>query len=162
MIVLSILGIWVSKGAGFRFSLILYTIITLCVIAVLGFVAAVSLMVGNGHLPLGLHGILEQAWENTVANNKDKACKIQRDLACFGFSDNSCVGCGVSNTSGIQNCSAVQSPRCPICQNAEPDTSVGCFGAIVNSTRQYCTPTGVASAAGGGLLLVDLGVVYTL
>lgn len=167
LVVASVLGVCAAKAtASGGISRILvvsvYTIVLIVILVALIFIASVVLLLTKGKSPLGLEGILEQAWMNTVATERNDACRLQSDFECFGFHDNFCVGCGKFNSSGLRDCSAEQAPYCPICPDTLPTTTTGCYGAIVNATKGYYTPIGISSAVVAGVLLFDGVVVCAL
>lgn len=167
MVVASILGICVAKASDPRgvariFVVSIYTLVLVVIIGTLIFIASVVLLLAKGKSPLGIESALESAWINTVAIEKDAACRLQSDFECFGFSENFCVGCGTFNSSDIRDCSAEQAPQCPICPDTLSSTTTGCYEAIINATKGYYIPIGISSSAVAGVLLFDAVLVCAL
>lgn len=163
LVIASILGVCVAKAGNFRLvAVIIYTLILMVIIGALILWLPWCSCFAKGNLLWELKDMLESAWINTVAVEKDDACQIQEDFACFGFNDNFCVGCGAFNSSDIRDCSEEQAPQCPICLETLPNTTRGCYGALVNATQRYYNPIGTSSAVVAGVLLFDAVVVFAI
>eukprot|EP00188_Purpureofilum_apyrenoidigerum_P002848 Plantae.Rhodophyta-Purpureofilum_apyrenoidigerum.ctg2902.p1 GENE.Plantae.Rhodophyta-Purpureofilum_apyrenoidigerum.ctg2902~~Plantae.Rhodophyta-Purpureofilum_apyrenoidigerum.ctg2902.p1 ORF type:complete len:239 (+),score=43.90 Plantae.Rhodophyta-Purpureofilum_apyrenoidigerum.ctg2902:187-903(+) len=136
-----------SRGCCGIFMASLFTVLMLALLAVLIFVAVVSFKIVRQGNVASLESDSRAAWERAMTDPQytDNLCQIQQDYNCRGFDDGDC---------------AVQGNMCPTCPDSNTNVMTGCFNAVINEYQKVYRPAGIVSSAMGGLVLLDLLVVW--
>lgn len=163
MAVTAAMAVIVAKAKSFRPVLkILYTVFACAILALLLFISVVSFLLLKRKNPLGVETFLETSWKNTVATAKDDACKVQKELSCYGFRDDFCVGCWSFNNTNERVCSKEQTPSCPKCDGTSVAMTDGCYSQLLRTVAVAYRPLGIVSAIFAGVVLLDIVVACAL
>lgn len=131
------------------------TLILLCgtgIVILLMMTVTSLLFVSNGG-PKFIDDALEQSWENTVeSSNYLAACRLQNANGCFGWKDNSCLGCRPTVDGNDTGCHPSQYSVCPRCFRSTPARRVT---SMAGGGDAPVSAVGV----GGGAQLSDVVVV---
>lgn len=161
-ILISMIGVAVSKSSGRCLFLVIYMVLLLSVIVALVMLSVFLLQLSSGKTLFSLDKKLESAWETTVTKDKEAACKIQVDYDCFGFSDGFCAGCGRLNSEGQRVCEADKVRQCPVCDGTLAGNERGCYDEILGRTKSVWRPIGIGAAVLAAVLLLDVVIVCAI
>lgn len=150
VIVTTIVSSTTTTGSSARRSRL--TLILLCStgVVILLMMTVTSLLFVSSAGPKFVEDALEQSWENTVgSSNYLAACKLQNANGCFGWKDNSCVGCRPTVDGNYTGCAASQVAICPRCF----------YRATTRTIGRHDSPVSAAAVLGGDDDISDVVVV---
>lgn len=140
-------------GKSFR---VLYILMALIIIAVLIFVATISLLIVRKRDSATVNEFVTEAWERTVQNDPEAICAIEEKFSCRGFSDSGeCENenCPLGNCEGTTECA-----RC----NVENNATVGCWEQIKEDLNNVYLPVGIVTSVLAAVVLVDIFITCAL
>lgn len=139
IILIAIAASLTPSGSGARKLRLALIFLTTIAIVILLMMTITGLLFATSGPPF-ISNALEQSWRNTVSSPSfGVACHVQRVNGCFGWADNSCVGCRPLISGDYTGCSAEQRLVCPTCFQRTRSP--------VNASR-LMHPTSPASASG--------------
>ncbi|KAJ8907564.1 hypothetical protein NDN08_007675 [Rhodosorus marinus] len=160
LMVISLVGLLAFKGGCCGIVLkVVYVILLVVVLAVLVFIAVITLKFATGKDGPIIQDAALNSWQASVTNSEftDTTCQIQQEYQCAGFFDNDCTGCDPSIPS---TCTETQLMRCPVC-NPDTDPSLpGCYTAVTDEYSSLYLPIGITSAVLGGFAVADMIAIW--
>lgn len=161
-LILTGLGALIALGRGclggvFKVAYVLVALVIMLALVAVSGLSWYLLAKGNDN---GLSNFVENGWKNTLANDKDDICAIEKRYQCRGFNNDDCKACptGVGSS-----CTPDSRKLCAPCTEGSTQfVGNGCWNEFHNNFRKFYILVGGIASGLAGLLLVDLCVVCSL
>lgn len=138
-------------GKTFR---IIYALMAILIMLALVATCVISIVILRNRNDAEVRTFVRDAWEETIRNDNNTVCEIEKALECKGFDDDDCKVCvGIENNCDVDVCAS-----CGISKFV----GVGCFEMIVDRLWSLFLPTAIVSGVLALVVLMDIFFICCL